>query len=187
MARDGKPKFDLTEFDPAYFDRLRHRVEAARDRGIYVSVMLFEGWGLQFAPGAWEHHPFHPDNNVNGLDGDTDGDGKGLEVHELADPKVTAIQEAYVRRVIEAVGDLDNVLYEISNENHPASTDWQYHMIRLVKEVERDRPQQHPVGMTFQYRGGEQRDAVRRAPPTGYRPTPRAATGRTRRPARAAR
>ena len=39
---DGKPKFDLTKFDPAYFERLRSRVEAAGQRGIYTSVMLFE-------------------------------------------------------------------------------------------------------------------------------------------------
>ncbi len=48
-ALDGKPKFDLTKFNPAYFDRLRARVQAAGARGIYVSVMLFEGWGLSHA------------------------------------------------------------------------------------------------------------------------------------------
>src|SRR5262245_31669071 len=45
LALDGKPKFDLAKFNDAYFERLRARVKAAGDRGIYVSVMLFEGWG----------------------------------------------------------------------------------------------------------------------------------------------
>ena len=45
--------------------RLRSRVVAARDRGIYVSIMLFEGWGLRFVPDGWKAHPFHPANNVN--------------------------------------------------------------------------------------------------------------------------
>ncbi|MGH9847259.1 MAG: hypothetical protein ACREEM_51845, partial [Blastocatellia bacterium] len=44
QASDGKPKFNLTKFDPEYFRRLRARTEAAGARGIYVSVMLFEGW-----------------------------------------------------------------------------------------------------------------------------------------------
>ena len=74
-ALDGKPKFDLTKFDPAYFERLRDRVRDAGERGIYVSVMLFEGWGLMHgnrgraAPAgwAWRSHPFNPDNNVNGM------------------------------------------------------------------------------------------------------------------------
>jgi len=158
MALDGKPRFDLTKYDPAYFDRLRRRVEAAGRRGIYVSVMLFEGWAMQHSPGAWEGHPFHPKNNVNGIDGDANGDGKGLEVHELVDPKVTAVQEAYVRQTIDTVGDLDNVLYEISNENHPPSTKWHYHVIDFIHRYEKKRPKQHPVGMTFQYKGGRNRD-----------------------------
>ena len=175
QALDGKPKFDLARFDDAYFERLRERVRTAGDRGIYVSVMLFEGWGLQRVPDGWSAHPFHPGNNVNGL-----GEGlKGLQVHELVDTRITATQEAYVRKVIDTVNDLDNVLYEISNENHPASTEWQYHLIRFVKEVEKGKPKQHPVGMTFQFRGGSNQtlfnspaDWVSPNPTGGYRDNP---------------
>jgi len=183
-ALDGKPKFDLAKYDRVYFDRLRSRVRAAGERGIYVSVMLFEGWAMQFSEGAWEGHPFHPANNVNAIDGDANHDGKGLEVHELADQKVTAIQEAYVRQVVDTVNDLDNVLYEISNENHPASTEWQYHMIERIHAYEQEKPKQHPVGMTFQYKGGSNRtllespaDWVSPNPEGGYRDHPPAADG----------
>jgi len=178
-ALDGKPKFDLAKFDPDYFTRLRTRVEAAGKRGIYVSIMLFEGWGLQFSPGAWKAHPLNAANNLQGVHGDTNGDGKGLEVHELGNKAVTAVQEAYVRKVIDTVGDLDNVLYEISNENHPQSTEWQYHMIRFIKRVEKSKPKQHPVGMTFQYKGGSNKtlfdspaDWVSPNPAGGYRDNP---------------
>ena len=185
LALDGKPKFDLTKFDPAYFERLRRRVATARKRGIYVSVMLFEGWGLQFSPGAWEGHPFHPKNNINGIDGDANGDGKGVEVHELGNKAVTALQEAYVRKVIDTVNEFDNVLYEISNENHPPSTPWQYHMIRFIKACEKSKPHRHPVGMTFQYKGGSNQtlfdspaDWVSPNPQGGYRDNPPCAAGR---------
>jgi len=184
-ALDGKPKFDLAKFNPAYFDRLRSRVAAAGKRGIYVSIMLFEGWAMQFAPGAWQSHPFNPANNVNGINGDANGDGKGLEVHELAVQAVTAAQEAYVRKVVDTVNGLDNVLYEISNENHPASTKWQYHMIRFIKAYEKTKPKQHPVGMTFQYRGGSNKtlfdspaDWVSPNPAGGYRDNPPPADGK---------
>ncbi|HJZ93453.1 MAG TPA: putative collagen-binding domain-containing protein [Gemmataceae bacterium] len=149
-ALDGKPKFDLEQWDPAYFERLRARVRAAGERGIYVSVMLFEGWGLSFA--SWDGHPFHVKNNVQGIDGDPDGDGKGIETQALKIPAVTRIQEAYVRKVIDTVNDLDNVLFEIANEsNFNHSKEWQYHMIRFVKEYEGKKPKQHPVGMTGMY------------------------------------
>jgi hypothetical protein len=155
MASDGKPKFNLEQFDEAYFKRLRSRVAAARDRGIYVSIMLFEGWGLRFAPGAYKAHPFHPDNNVNGLDGALASGIKGTELFTLASPKVTAFQEAYVRKVIDTVNDLDNVLYEIGNECDLTTTEWQYHMIRFIKKYESSKPKQHPVGMTSMGYGGK--------------------------------
>ena len=40
-AQDGKLKFNLTQFNQPFFDRLRSRVIDAGNRGIYVSIMLF--------------------------------------------------------------------------------------------------------------------------------------------------
>jgi Family of unknown function (DUF6298) len=183
-ALDGKPKFDLRQFNDEYFARLRERVKAAQDRGLYPAVMLFEGWGVQFSPGAWQHHPFHADNNINGINGDLDGDGMGLEIHTGRSREVTEVQQAYVRKVIDTVSEFDNVLYEISNENHPPSTDWQYAMIRFIKDYEKSKPKQHPVGMTFQYKGGSNKtlfdspaDWISPNPEGGYRDNPPAADG----------
>ena len=184
-ALDDKPKFNLKKFNPAYFNRLRRRISAARDRGIYVSVMLFEGWAMQFSSGAWEGHPFNKQNNINGIDGDQNKDNKGLEIYTLSNPVVTNLQESYVRKVIDTVNDFDNVLYEISNENHPESTQWQYHMIRYIKNYEKSKPKQHPVGMTFQYRGGKNEtlfnspaDWISPNREGGYRDDPPIADGR---------
>ena len=183
-ALDGRPKFDLGKHNEEYFTRLRERVAAAHNRGIYTAVMLFEGWGIQFSPEAWEHHPFHPGNNVNGVDGDLDGDGKGLEIHSGRSAEVTELQRAYVRRVIDTVNEFDNVLYEISNENHPGSTQWQVDMIAFIKRVEKGKPKQHPVGMTFQHKGGSNKtlfdspaDWISPNPQGGYRDDPPAADG----------
>jgi len=156
-ANDGEPRFDLEKLDDAYFQRLRSRVKSAGDRGMYVSVMLFEGWEIQFSD-AWVNHPFNAANNVSGVQGDLNGDGSGLEFNALSESpagkRVLELQQAYVRKVIDTVNDLDNVLYEIANEAWTGSTAWQYHMIRYVKEYESKKPKQHPVGMTFQYKGG---------------------------------
>ncbi|MCS7237572.1 MAG: DUF6298 domain-containing protein [Thermoguttaceae bacterium] len=151
-AADGKPKFDLTRFDEGYFARLRERVLAAGKRGIYVSVMLFEGHCLQFAEEGWQFHPFHPNNNVNNLQ------MNWQDYYTLANQAVWELQTGYLRRVMDAVNDLDNVLYEVCNEAGPYSTQWQYQVIRFVKEEARRRGKEHPVGMTFQYRGGKNED-----------------------------
>jgi len=150
QALDGKPKFDLRQFNQPYFDRLRSRVIAARDRGIYVSIMLFEDWiFMNKRPDhPLDQHPFHKDNNISGVNADPNADGWGIEIHTLQVPEVLEVQKAYVRKVIETVNDLDNVLFEICNEGGRHTRDWQYEMVRFVKSVETKMPQQHPVGMT---------------------------------------
>jgi hypothetical protein len=153
-ALDGGLKFDLTEFNDEYFQRLRRRVELAGERGIYVSVMFFQGFSLDKRRGnakagnAWHGHPLNKANNINAIDGNPSGDDSGHEIHELKVPEITRLQEAFVRRMIDTVGDLDNVLWEIGNECHSRSVEWQYHMIRYIKQIESTRAQQHPVGMT---------------------------------------
>jgi hypothetical protein len=155
LALDGKPKFDLEKHNPDYLDRIRVRLAKARNAGIYVSVMLFEGYGVQFQSDAWPNHPMNPANNVQGVDGDENGDGKGIEIHQLAKKHVTEIQEAYLRWLVTGLNEFDNLLYEVSNETHPSSTEWQYHVIRYVKQVESSLPKQHPIGMTYQNRRGK--------------------------------
>jgi hypothetical protein len=153
-ALDGGPRFDLTQFNDDFFDRLRSRVVAAGERGVYVGVMLFQGFSLdkrgERQPGrnAFDGHPMNAKNNINEIDGDPDGSGTGHQVHTLEVPEITALQETFVRKVIDTLNDLDLVLWEISNESHEGSVEWHDHLIDLIHEYESTKPKQHPVGMT---------------------------------------
>lgn len=190
QANDGEGKFDLNQLNDEFFDRLRSRTTEAQERGIYVIVMLFQGWSIEDKGGRvnpWPYHPFHAANNINGINADLNGDGKGTELHTWLgeDHPITQRQRAYVRRVIDTVGDLDNVLYEIANESGAYSTEWQYRMIDTIHEYERGRPKQHPVGMTSQYGGGSNAslfgspaDWVSPSRESGYRDNPPPADGR---------
>jgi hypothetical protein len=158
-ALDGQPKFDLTQFNTAYFERMHARAAAAGERGIYVSIMLFDGWsisrvksGLAFE-NPWLGHPYNAANNVNGINGDLNGDNSGEEVHTLLDPDINELQAAYVSQVIEAVNDLDNILYEISNESPAESEAWQAYWVDFVRAHEAGLPKQHPVGVTVPFPG----------------------------------
>ena len=152
VALDGELRFDLSQFNDEYFDRLRARIISAGERGIYVSIMLFNGYAVQNSdpPWRWDGHPFNDHNNINGIGGDITPEQPYL-IHTMSVPAVRAIQEAYVKKVIDTVNDLDNVLYEIANESGTYSTEWQYHFIRFIKSYEASKAKQHPVGMTFQY------------------------------------
>ncbi len=164
-AFDGGNKFDLTKFDQSYFDRMRQRVIAARDRGIYVSIMLFDGWSVESkisGHNPWDGHPYKLENNINNIDGDQNNDNQGGETHTLSSTyitnNITPLQEAYVKKVIDTVNDLDNVLYEVSNESPSNSETWQYRIINYVKNYEKTQPKQHPVGMTWEWPGGNNND-----------------------------
>jgi hypothetical protein len=170
-ANDGKPRFDLDSFDSAFFSRLRERVRAAGERGIYVGVMLFEGWALHLspAPDNVEGHPFHAANNVNGV-----GIRSILDYQTLPlDARVLELQQAYIRKMVDTVHDLPNVLWEVANESSGGgtvdagfarmlgleqppewgdSTEWQYWVISVVKSHEKERGYDpHPIGMTMQF------------------------------------
>ena len=170
-ANDGKPRFDLNSFDQAYFDRLRERVIAAGNKGIYVAVMLFDGWALHLspAPDNVEGHPFFAENNMNGIGISSIVDYQVLPL----DTRVQAIQEEYIQKVVDTVQDLPNVLYEVANEssgggtvdqqfaqmlglgetpNWGNSTDWQYWVINFLKQYEHEKGYaKHPIGMTMQF------------------------------------
>jgi hypothetical protein len=169
LASDGKPRFDLGTFDASYFQRLRQRVAAADALGIYVSVMLFEGFSLHLTdtPDNIAGHPLGAGNNINDVAIESIVDYQVLPL----EPAVAAIQEAYIRKVVDTVHDLPNVLYEVANESSGMTADavempggmkidtpigdstrWQYGVIDLVKGYEREAGRTpHPIGMTFLY------------------------------------
>ncbi|MET0801650.1 MAG: hypothetical protein ABWZ53_10835, partial [Actinomycetota bacterium] len=170
-ASDGRPKFDLDRFDDEYFQRLRDRVVAAGDRGMYVAVMLFEGWGIHLssAPLHIEGHPFHAMNNVSGV-----GIGSILDYQVMPlEARVQELQQTYLQKVIDALRDLPNLLWEVANESSGGgrvdlefaaylgqdsvpewgdSTEWQHWVIGTVKRHEAEMGYEpHPVGMTMQF------------------------------------
>jgi hypothetical protein len=163
QANDGQPRFDLSVWNDGYFDRLRERVEQAGRRGIYVGVTLFEAWTIKTAKPAtdpWPYHPMHPANNVNGITDDPVGEnGRAWDLFSLNCPQLLQWQKAYVQKVVETLNDLDHVLFEICNEvpHRPEAMAWQDHLCAFVQEYEREKPKQHPVGITAE--GGDQDNA----------------------------
>ena len=142
IAKDGQLKFDLSLHNEDYFRRLRDRIIEAEKTGIYVSVMLFNGLY------DWDVSPFNLSNNINRIDGDKLKTGFGDEIFSLNNPDVLTVQKNYIRKVIDSVNDLNNVLYEVGNEIKGHSVDWQYHIIDFIHQYEKSKPKQHPVGMT---------------------------------------
>jgi len=141
-ATDGKPKFDLSQFDQSYFDRLRSRATMLNQNGIYAVVQLFDGLGLLANRCSNDGFPLSGPNNVNGID-----DGGGTGSMTMGGPNaITNVQDAYVRHAVDTLNDLPNVLWQVSEEAPGNSMWWQNHMIDLLHSYEAGKPLQHVVG-----------------------------------------
>ncbi len=104
----GGNKFDLTKWNPEYFERYHAFLADASKRGIVVEISLFSS---HYDEMMWKISPFHPSNNVNNTDAI---DWKKL--HTLENGNILGFQEKYARKLLEEARDFDNVIFEIQNE-----------------------------------------------------------------------
>jgi hypothetical protein len=123
---DGGNKFDLDRWDTNYFARLKDFTDYAGRRGIIVEVDLF---GCFYSSNAWNTHPFQARNNVNGI-----GNLNWNEALTLQDATLVAVQERYVRKVVEELRDFDNVYYEVCNEPYigGVAPEWERHITDTI-------------------------------------------------------
>lgn len=171
---DGLRKFKLSELNDDYLTHLHDRIAAAKEKNIYVSIMLFSGWGVGVYYGAsssgmtsnewWNGHPYNPYNNIDSINGGTNEGYNTRIYYENSPSAINELQDAYVLAVLEEVKYFDNVLFEVSNEDYAGTlpTVWQEHIIDLIhtREAEIEAENQsiyptyrHPVGMTVQVGG----------------------------------
>jgi len=160
LATDGNPKFDLTQFNQVYFDRLLARVQQLQANGIYAIVELFDANQLTSARCSTDGYPFTGANNINtGVDdGYTTGASGVNSVTMTTNNTISNFQDAYVKKVVDTLNNQPNVIWEIAEEQPGASmTWWAPHMMGLVKAYEGGgvfegttysaKPFQHPVGI----------------------------------------
>jgi hypothetical protein len=129
-AIDGGNKFDLSVWDPAYFDRLRNFVAAAGERGVVVELVLFCPF---YEDNLWQVNPMNARNNVSGI-----GTMSRTEVFTLKHPTMVAMHQSLVRKLVSELHPYDNLYYEICNEPYfgGVALDWQARIARTIVETE---------------------------------------------------
>lgn len=130
--------YDLTQWDQAYFTRLKAFLQAASERGIVVEYVFFCPF---YNDTMWELSPLHPGNHVGGTVGKTKdkNDVWSLSRHQGA----LAVQEALIRKVTAELAGFDNLYYEVCNEPYikDLPQDWHDHMARTIREAESQLPE----------------------------------------------
>jgi len=144
-ARDEKGlKFDLNQWDEAYFTRLKDFVAEAQKRGVIVELSLFCPFYEEM---QWELSPFNTKNNVNGL-----GAIPRTDVYTLDKNKgLLAIQERMVRKVVEELKGFPNLIYEICNEPYfgGITIEWQNHIAQVITDAEKSFRNQHLISQNI--------------------------------------
>lgn len=140
---DGGNKFDLTQWDLAYFERLRRFMRAAQKRGIVIELTLF---CPMYNEALWKACPMNAVNNVNGI-----GDCPRNELFTLQHPALLDVQRAFVRKVVGELQEFDNLYYEVCNEPYQRRTEmaWQHRIVDTIVATEKDFPNQHLISLNI--------------------------------------
>lgn len=122
---DGK--YDLRDWNPAYWERFENLLQWAEERDIIVQIEIWDRF--DHAREEWKTDPYNPKNNVNYTYGEAaldslypDHPGSNKQpffftVPSLQDNKVLLpYQEAFVKKLLSISLNFDNVLYCIDNE-----------------------------------------------------------------------
>jgi hypothetical protein len=146
-ASDGNPTFDMTSFNQDYFDTVRERVLQVQARGMYCSVMFFGSHNRMksnFEGVAW-----HPNNNINSELANAFDPADGYSFF-ATNSQALAIQRSLVRKFIDELNDIDNLMWALINEpgGTSAAVTWHNSMVDYTKSYESTKPKQHLVGMT---------------------------------------
>ncbi|HZZ72628.1 MAG TPA: cellulase family glycosylhydrolase [Pirellulales bacterium] len=136
-AADGGLKFDLTRYNPAYFQRLHAFLTEAKKQGIYVELSLF---CAIYDDNLWKVNPLNPANIVN----EVEPVGR-QDLYTLKHPRHLALQEAFVRQIARELKDDENVYFEICNEPYwgSATAEWNARIAAALADAEKDFPHRH--------------------------------------------
>jgi hypothetical protein len=153
-ARSSKPGysmggnlFDLDQWNPAFFRRLKDFIAKAAERGIVVEICFFNA---QYGD-TWPMSPLYFENNIQGEGRCDYEDAQTLKHEDLA-----RRESDYVRKITEEVNGFDNAILEICDEPYLTGTPielagpWIGHMVEVIKKTESGLPQKHLIAQQLE-------------------------------------
>lgn len=164
-------KYDLYQWNEAFFSRLKGFVSAASVNGIVVEVTLFTSY---YTNQQWKTSPFNPKNNIQQFDSIS-----FKQVNTINNSQLMEVQEKYVRKVVQELNPFGNIFFEIQNEpwsdnpnlvekiaetdtlTHPfawqklvetaktESLEWQKRIAQIITEEEKNLPNKHLIAQNI--------------------------------------
>ena len=142
---NGGNKFDLTKWNPEFFERLKRFMTEADKRGIIVEMNLFTP---MYGGDIWAMSPMKASNNVNGI-----GHVGLNQVYTLdQEAALLDIQEEVTRKIVRELNDFDNLYFEVCNEPYFGGVTMQWHdrIVDVILETEQSLPKKHLISWNVQ-------------------------------------
>ncbi len=122
-AWDGLSRYDLTRYNPWYFERLRAFAGEARRRGLVLLNEMYFQHNIIESGAHWVDSPWRPVNNINDtgftepppFTGDTIK--MATEFYDVNHPVRRALHRAYIRQCLSNLADEPHVIHTLSAEN----------------------------------------------------------------------
>jgi len=149
-------RYDLTRFNPAYWDLVRRIIQMARERDIVVEYNLFDYCSLQDSPKkkVWSHNPLsaRAGGAVPGNRGkpgvyafadysDLDLFKQPFDPHWPWQKRNQWLQQFYVKHTVDQLGGYENIYWEIMNEQgwgkvEPQGVKWTRHWLAFLDKYD---------------------------------------------------
>ena len=134
-------KFDLDQWDPEYFKRLKDFITQAGARGIVVEICFFNS---QYSD-TWPLSPLYYENNIQSV-----GKCSYLDAQTMKHADLIKRMDDYVSKITQEVNGFDNVILEICDEpslftSHTDAGPWVTHFVGVIKNAESNMPKKHMI------------------------------------------
>ena len=114
-AWDGLSKYDLTRFNPWFFDRVRAFGDLADQRGfVLYANTYFQHWLLE-SRAHYVDFPWRPQNTIQ-TTGLPDQVPAAETFYDLSDPVRRDLHRRYIRHTLDSLKGVNNVVYGIDRE-----------------------------------------------------------------------
>jgi hypothetical protein len=121
IAQDGLSKYDLTRYNPWYFERVKTFARLCDEHGIVLYHHLYNNHNLLETAAHWTDYPWRPANNVNdtGLPEPMPLEPNqrvhvAKQFYDVANPRLRALHRAYIFHVLDELGTHDNVIFGLA-------------------------------------------------------------------------
>jgi hypothetical protein len=117
-AADGLSRFDLTRFNPWYFERIREFTRLCDENGLVLYHNLYNTHNVLEIPPHWVDYPWRPANNINdtGLPEPPPiepGDHVHVanQVYDVSRPVRRALHRAFILRTLDELAEARNLFF----------------------------------------------------------------------------